>query len=413
VWVTYRALLAATRYLVDGRHQIVFVSIVAIFALASAFDYEREYPERYQGAFAASLGRTLRTDYDDYLAARKLQKRRSHRIVAARARLGESTGDLARLERANVLLFVVESYGVSLVKNERYTERMLRFYDGAEHRLEASGYYFASHVFDSPISGGFSWLAHGTMLSGVRIKNQGEYKYVFRRRPKTLVHYFNGAGYRTVTAEPATKRPYKGPHIYGFRSQYLYPQLHYQGPAFSWAPMPDQYVIDAVHRRAIDRRRTPLFVKFSLVSSHVPWNLQPPIIHNWDHIKSGEIYNKRHPLQYPTTWADLSKAHWPYQRSILYVLEVITTYMERYVDDNTLAIIVGDHQPTPKVTDAPDDFGVLLHVISRNPDFIEKFLDRGYVASLLADIDEPPIPLETFPGDFLEDFSTPKSENMN
>src|SRR5690606_22992151 len=154
--------------------------------------------------------------------------------------------------------------------------------------------------------------------------------------------------------------------------------------------------------------RGPQFIKYSLVSSHWPWNIQPPMIHNWDQIGTGSIYNKRKALTYPTSWTDLSKARWPFQRSILYDLAVITTYLQKFVHDDTFVIVMGDHQPTPKVTDAPDDYGVPLHVISRRSEFVEKFLDRGFEAGLLPDPDAVPKQMETFAGDFLEDFSSPK-----
>lgn len=409
-WLSYRALLTAARYLSQWRHVLLFSSIVIAFGLASLFEYEREFPERYQGAFAASLWPTVRRDFDKFLAAREIRRSRNQRVTAARERLEESSGDLSKLRGANVLLFIIESYGVTLLKHEAYTQRMFEFYEQAEAELEDAGFAFASHVFDSPTTGGYSWLAHATLTTGMRIENQGEYKYVFQLQPKTLVHYFNEAGYRSVTAEPATKRPHKGPNFYGFQSKYFWQELAYVGPTYSWAPMPDQYVIDAIERRVISRSKEPLFVKYSLVSSHWPWNIQPPIIHNWDKIGTGAIYHDQTPLIYPTSWTDLSQARWPFQRSILYDLEVITTYLQKFVRDDTLVIVMGDHQPTPKVTDAPDDYGVPLHVISRRPEFVEKFIERGYQAGLLADPDADPKQMESFAGDFLKDFSSPKRE---
>src|SRR5690606_29898864 len=130
-------------------------------------------------------------------------------------------------------------------------------------------------------------------------------------QPKTLVDAFNGAGYRTVSAEPGTTRAMPPPELYDFDQRYYAPHFGYRGPEFSWAPMPDQYVLDRVHR-ALRGHRGSLFVKYAFVSSHAPWDVQPRLIHDWSKIGNGAIYHQLEPLRFPTSWTDFSQAAWPY-----------------------------------------------------------------------------------------------------
>ncbi len=408
VWLSYRASKAAAKFLAQPKRSLVFWAVTGVQLLVSPLTPKHADPDRYLGAFAASVVPQVDKDFDDFLEARQLRESRQPRMKAARERLEQSSGDLALLGGANVQLFIVESYGVVMLEDDDYKKRLNPFLDSFAQSLKKEGFYAASRVLDSPTIGGYSWLAHVTMATGIRVANQGEFKYVYRSRPKTLVNYFADAGYRTVTAEPATKRAYPGKDFYGFTLRFHNKHLHYKGPKFSWSPMPDQYVIDFVHRRAVAPYKKPQFIKYHLGSSHVPWNEQPPLIADWSKIGDGSIYNELSPIRYPTSWTDLTGATDAYSRSIHYVLDVIQRYTTEFIHDDTLVIIVGDHQPTGQVTHNSREQGVPIHVISKNLAIVQKFIDRGYVPGLHPELAAPRPGMETFPGDFLEDFSTPR-----
>ena len=51
--------------------------------------------------------------------------------------------------------------------------------------------------------GGQSWLAHASLLSGLRIDNQGRYRALLASPRRTLLHLAQAAGWRTAAVMPA------------------------------------------------------------------------------------------------------------------------------------------------------------------------------------------------------------------
>jgi hypothetical protein len=408
IWITFRALMVGVHYLSTPKHIGIFAVVLGICAALSPLGSRLEYPERYTGLFVSSLVPRIRQDIKEFYNDKRLRQARLAHAESAKNKLAASSGDLAKLGGANVLLFIVESYGEYALANPEISRHMDEAYADYEAMLDDGGFAAASRVMNSPVIGGFSWLAHASLFTGMRVTDQGHYEFIRGLQPKTLVDYFSGAGYRTVTGEPGTTRPFEPPLLYNFDVKFYSWHFRYQGPKYSWAPMPDQFVIDNVHRRAIRSHKGPQFVKFALVSSHGPWDLQPPLIANWSRIRNGEVYNESEPLTYPTSWTDLSNAEWPYTRSILYTLDVIRRYIDEFVDDDSLIIMIGDHQPTPKLTGNLRSRGVPIHVISRNEEVVNTFVEkRGYTFGMRPDVATPRPGIWTFPGDLLEDFSNP------
>ena len=225
-------------------------------------------------------------------------------------------------------------------------------------------------------------------------------------RPPTLVHAFKNAGYMTTTVMPATMRQPKGPDLYDFETHFYSWEFGYRGVNFAWAPMPDQFALDFVRRNHIDKLDRPLFLEYGMVSSHAPWNDQAPIIPDWDQIGDGSIYRTIEHVHYPTTWDNLENAEVPYLRSVLYVLEVLLRYMHAYVKDNSVFILVGDHQPVGEITAHTESRGSIMHVISRNQTFTDKFVKRGFARGMRPKSPTPRLGMEAFLPMFLEEFST-------
>jgi hypothetical protein len=267
-----------------------------------------------------------------------------------------------------------------------------------------------SSLLSSSTVGGGSWLAHATLLTGVRIENQLDFGWITRTEPKGLVHYFREAGYRTLTVEPATKRIDPTYDLFKFEQRLSYADFGYRGPRFGWAPMPDQFVLDFVHRKKVTRGGRPWFIKYALVSSHAPWSVQPQLVEDWSNLQQGLIYKELTPVTFPTGWSELSEAHGAYMRSIEYSMEVTRQYLERFLLDNSLVILLGDHQPTGDVTGHSADKRVPLHVLSRNCDFMVPFLKRGYVQGMTPDLNATEAGLETFAPNLVSDFSEPATK---
>ena len=199
-------------------------------------------------------------------------------IAAVQRRLKHTPTDLQQLRGADVQFILVESYGVHRVPQPRapgagpIQPRRLHRADGPARLLHRQQHHRLLHL-------------RRRVLAGPRHPGQ---RRPHRRRPGLRRHpqrrplpspwpsAFGSAGYRSVVVQPGTTRRFPEGEVRGFAGKYYAPDLDYQGPPFGWATMPDQYVIDFIHRKEIARPRVPVFAQFALVSSHAPWSVQPP-----------------------------------------------------------------------------------------------------------------------------------------
>ena len=79
---------------------------------------------------------------------------------------------LAGLRGKDVVVAFVESYGRSTLTAPDYAGPMAATLDGATRRLTAAGFGARSAYLTSPTSGGGSWLAHATFLSGLWVDSE-------------------------------------------------------------------------------------------------------------------------------------------------------------------------------------------------------------------------------------------------
>lgn len=312
---------------------------------------------------------------------------------------------LTKLKGNDVYVFFIESYGHTLFTDPRHKPLITPFLREAEHKLQEHGYVIGSNFLRSPTFGGASWLAHSSLASGVPITSQLRYELLLTSKVQDMAAYFNRAGYLTVSVMPGTLWPWPAGGFYKHRKKYFAFDFDYRGPKFGWAPMPDQYVIDRIYRAEIQKRRQPLFIEFILVSSHAPFNRQPLYIPDWSAIGDGSIYRTQKPLEFPVIWPDLENAAEAYATSVVYDFKVLTEFLAHMIDSDALIIILGDHQPNQKITGSNQPWSVPVHVISRNPDFIKPFIQKGYTPGLISSQPPPHAGIDSVLWDLLEEFS--------
>jgi hypothetical protein len=311
---------------------------------------------------------------------------------------------LKGLGHADVLLFVVESYGRIVFSFPQYHQAMVATLDNFAKVLAQNGYAAVSSFLVSPTYGGSSWLAHGTLESGMRVGDDLENTALLRSTLPSMASYFQKEGYRTVLVMPGTRFAYPEGAYFGYQQDYYAWHFNYHGPAFGWAPMPDQFALDWIRRKEFENREQPLFVRYTLISSHAAFNLQPPFIDDWAAISDGSIYNDLEPVSYPIYWPDLKNAGEAYLHSLDYEFTIFGDYLAKYIKADTLIIIIGDHQPNVQLTGPEESWAVPIHVVSRNPRLLEPFRRRGYTPGLIPTQPPPHARMETFLPGFLEDF---------
>lgn len=327
------------------------------------------------------------------------------RLAQAARDRESSPASLKGLRGADVLIFMIESYGRIVFSQPQYRPAMDATMDRFAEVLARHGFEAVSSYLVSPTYGGSSWLAHGTLESGLRVGDDLEDTALLRSSLPPMASFFRKSGYRTVSVMPGTRFAFPEGVYFGYEQVYYAWHFNYRGPTFGWAPMPDQFVLDSVRRREFVKREQPVFARYVLISSHAAFNVQPPFISDWDTIGDGSIYHDLEKVYYPISWPELKGAGEGYLRAIDYVFATLGDYLAKYVMADTLIILMGDHQPNVQLTGEGEPWSVPVHIISRNPRLLAPFRQRGYTPGLKPAQPLPHAGMETFLPGFLEDFS--------
>ena len=387
---------------------VALALLVLSFALPKQPLGPRAKPdERFTGAFASSGIARLVREAVAVARAQGYREREQRALASVRERLRATPTDLAKLDGANVLLFIVESYGQCVLEEGGLNAHLRPQLAAFETELGAEGYAIVSSLLESPTFGGSSWLAHVALNTGVRAENQLEYELVVHQRPTTLADFFRAAGYRTVLVQPATQRATVEHDYLTFERKYFAAHFDYQGPSLGWGTMPDQFVIDFVHQRELagtapDR---PRFIEYALITSHAPWTRQASVLEDGSAMGNGAVLKTLPVHEHDTSWSHLDQAAGAYAASLVYDFEVLRRYLRDQVKDDSLIVILGDHQPPGGVTGASTGHGVPIHVLSRRRSLVEPFMARGYTPGMNPATSRPRPGMETFLFSFLRDFS--------
>ncbi len=384
--------------------RIVVAAIVAALALTLLFSdatHTRSLP-----IFHPGLYHRIVEEIDFILHVRGYRSQNLDAIRRTAAELEQTVWSLDKLGGADVYIIFIESYGQTIFDDKRHFEFMLPVLRQYEKDLAERGFVVRSGFLKSPAFGGSSWLAHGTIASGVNLSDQLVYDLLITSQATTMAPIFERAGYRTVSVMPANELPWPQGEFFGYQKHYFAQDFEYKGPRFGWSPIPDQYVLEFIYRKEIQPRRQPLLIEFVLISSHAPFDRQPPYLEDWSQMGDGSIYHQKETVTFPVVWPDLSNASEAYVTAMTYELTVLKRFVEQYVNDDALIIIMGDHQPNVQITGPNSTWSVPIHVISRNKQFLEPFENNGYTPGLIPNRRPPHPGMQTFLPDFLKAFST-------
>lgn len=325
---------------------------------------------------------------------------------------GESLGSrtLADLAGKDVILGFVESYGISALTDPRYGPRIVPRLERMEATLRERGLHLVSGRLTSPVQGGQSWLAHMTLLSGQWVDSQLDYDILLSSGHTTLIDDMKQTGHNTVAVMPAITRPWPEGRRFGYDRIYDAGSMGYQGPPFNWVTMPDQYTWSWFEQELRRPSPQPLFAEMALISSHAPWVPILPVLEDWSEIGNGQVFDTwRDSGEAPASlWRDPDRVRAHYSQALDYALEVITGYADQFMDDDTLLIIVGDHQPAPLITGDNASRDAVIHIISADPALVEPFLHAGlpgFQAGALPDLDTTGLPMDRFRLVFQDIFS--------
>ncbi len=299
-------------------------------------------------------------------------------------------GRLAGLKDTDVLFLFVESYGRSSLDNARFADVVRARLKIFTADMAAKGFTAKSAWMLSPTYGGESYLAHSTLVSGLWVDNNQRYSQLLRSSHDTLVGDFSKAGWRTVTVMPEITMPWPEVDFFGFDAVYSALNLDFKGQSFDYMTMSDQYALAELQRRELaPPARKPVMALVGLISSHIPWAPLPKVV-PWDAVGDGTIFNTARTTESANeVWRDPKTVDAFYARSIDYSLETLASFVATYAKDNTLVLIMGDHQPMSFIAGEGASHEVPAHLIARNPALIEALEQGAWTPGMEPNADSP------------------------
>ncbi len=291
--------------------------------------------------------------------------------------------DLERVAGADVVLMFLESYGALTYDSPEISAIVAPGRAELAAAIDATGREAVSAFVESPTFGGSSWLAHSTLMSGVEIREPGDYELLLTQKRETLSSLFASAGHRAIGLMPGMKNPWPEGAFYGFDAMIGEKDLDYRGPEFGWWRIPDQYSLAKLDELAFARaKHAPTFVFFPTINTHIPFRPIPPYQADWQRLLTA------HPFDDADTAASFAQApDWtnlgvPYGEAFAYTLRYLGGYLRAHPSADIVLVLVGDHQPAAGVTGPGARWDVPVHVITNRGDVIGSLLDAGFTSGV-------------------------------
>jgi len=307
---------------------------------------------------------------------------------------------LSRLKNTNVVMIIVESYGATLFENPDHFRRFEMIAKTFGESVEKLGYKTVSGIYESTKFGGGSWMADAALSCGLPVSTDPYYKEVLKSNIFCLGRQFSNAGFNTFETRGGVYLDWPEGKFFGYGQSLYHYHMDYKGPRYDWGLVPDQYTLQLTYEKFLkdaEAKPEPFFSKIVLISSHAPWNLQPPFIEDLDQITKdgGDIFNRVEGEDFTisniatnTNRTGLEGFEFtPYLKSISYVFRSMAAYLQNNVHEETMFMIIGDHQPLVSVTGKKASWGVPVHVLSKSAAILKPFLKDDFVSGMRPNID--------------------------
>lgn len=313
------------------------------------------------------------------------------------------------LRGKDVIVAFVESYGRVAVQDSSFSPQVDALLDTGTEQLRDAGFSARSAFLTSPTFGGVSWLAHSTFQTGLWIDSQQHYNQIVTSNRSTLSDAFKRAGWRTVGDVPSNRENWpEGTDFYHYDQIYDARNVGYAGPDFSYASMPDQYILSAFRQRELAKSgHLPVMAEIDLVSSHAPWAPLPHMI-DWNALGDGSVFNEMAAEgdSPDVVWRDPDRVRAAYAQSIEYSLSALISFVQTFGDKNLVLVVLGDHQPATIVSGRGASHDVPISVIAADPAVLDRISSWNWQDGLRPDPSAPVWPMNSFRDRFLSAFGT-------
>ena len=193
-----------------------------------------------------------------------------------------------------------------------------------------------------------------------------------------MVSFFSSRGYQSFGLYPSLSWDWPEKSFYAFDVFVDGRDLKYAGPHFGSWWIPDQFSIARFEQMyPVQADTAPRFVVFPTIMSHLPFAPVPPYQPDWKQLLTDRPFEADQvdeSLRSQPNWLNMKP---DYLRSIVYTFDWLTGYVSKPPARDRVLILIGDHQPASSVSGPGASWDVPVHVISSNPQLIQRLLTAG------------------------------------
>ncbi|MCR2745694.1 sulfatase-like hydrolase/transferase [Limnobacter parvus] len=290
---------------------------------------------------------------------------------------------LGALKNRDVHMIFLETYGAVLYDQKESSDAVAQTRAELQQSILASGRKVVSAFYVSPTIGGASDLAHLSVLSGIDLKDSRKHDVLLTTDRPTLMDVFEREGYETFGLYHSVGWDWVERDFYSY-DQYIHgPDLGYEGPAFGFWKIPDQYAaarIEQLHPRNSSAK--PRFLFFPTINSHFPFHQVPPYQDDWNKLLGPQPFDAQAAAkaQAETVSWDFMKPD--YLRTINYTNTWLAGYFRQPEPRETVYVMIGDHQPTGSVSHEATPWDVPVFIVSRDDRLLDQFRAMGFTDGL-------------------------------
>lgn len=295
-------------------------------------------------------------------------------------------------KKPNIYCIFIESYGSILLKEDCIKDQFVELFTSLKSSLDSQGWILKNNYSESVTPVGPSWLAYTSVLFGKNVANNFEYEFLLNQEKihkyDTLIKVFMKEGYKSHHLNPSkptpgVKVPYKQiDSFYGIDKWIKRDDIPFKGKTYGFIESPpDQYVMNYAYHDIIKQEQDPFILFFLTKNSHSPYISPESIVKDWRSL-NGE---KDELIGYQF----LRKPNLnDYLRAIKYQLECIGDFITSVGQKNDIFLFIGDHQPHELGNHKKYGKETLMHIVSKNQEFIDGFNEYGF-KDTLDNLNEP------------------------
>jgi hypothetical protein len=290
---------------------------------------------------------------------------------------------LGALRGRDVTLIFLESYGAMAFEHPRVAPQLAPARARLEQQMRGAGWHVASAFVRASTFAGASELSHLSLLSGIDLTDPLRHDLLLTTDRPTLPRLFRQAGYESVGLYPALSWDWPEQRFYDFDRFLDARDLDWRGPPLGYWKVPDQFTLarfDRLHPRTADA--PPRFLFFPTITSHLPFGPVPPYQPDWDRLLGADPYGEEESRRLLASFVDWIDMLPNYVGMFDYTYRWLGGWLERPEPRETVYLWVGDHQPAASVSGEGANWDVPVHVVTRDPALLARFVDQGFRAGL-------------------------------